>query len=262
MRRIPFIVTAVFILSLHAVPAWAASDEAQVRFVHAVPMVGTATIEVDGKPVGEVGFGESTELASVPAGKAPITLTAPGGVELSADAKLAAGKGYLGVALATGKSAELRLFPSQSATPGDARLRMIHAAPELGDADLSVGGKTVAEGAGYTDDTGYLKLAPGEYDWAVEDPASGKAVLAGTAPLAAGTAQTALVVGSEGEQTDVVLVEDDVAAPAGAPQTGFGGLDGPIGGPDWALVLLAALGAGLIGMRVSNARRQAPNRNG
>jgi hypothetical protein len=227
-----------------------------VRFVHAVPMVGTAQVTVAGESVGDAGFGEATDLSQVPAGKAPITVTAPGGVKLTADESLDAGKSYMVVAMAKGKSAELRLYTNRSATPGDAWLRMIHAAPELGEADITLGGKMVAKGAGYTADTGYQKLTPGTYEYAIEDPASGDAVLDGDVPLAAGTADTALVVGSGGEQARVVLVEDDVAAPGGGPHTGFGGLAGE-GGPNWLLAALAGLGAGLAGLRLLGGRGTA-----
>lgn len=258
MRRSSMIIPLVAsILLLFALPASASAKTADVRFVHAVPGVGKATLEAGGQPVGSAGFGEATDQVAVPAGQTAFQLSAPGGVELTGDEQLEAGKGYLLVAMATTNGAELRLFPEAAATSGDAWLRMIHAAPELGDADLSVGGKTIAKGAAFTDATDYIRLDPGDYKLAVQDPASGDAVLAENVPLAAGTANTALVVGSEGEATQVVLVEDDVTAPAGGPHTGFGGLADladSVGRPDWPLTLLAAIFAGLLGVGMAGAR--------
>ena len=69
-------------------------------------------------------------------------------------------------------------------------------------------------------------------------------------PLSAGTATTALIVGSRGEPTRIVTISDGTAAPEGAPATGFGGLaSGPGDQPPRLLVALlfgmvaASLGA-------------------
>lgn len=239
---------AVSTVLLSASPALAAFDDAQIRFVHAVPGVGVATLSDGDQTVGDADFGEASDLVAVPAGEAKLRLEAPDGVELSSDRKLAAGGSYTVVAMKTKDAAELRLFENRDAKPGVARLRMIHAAPELGDADLAIGGKTVARDASYTDETDYLQLDPGDYKLSVKSPMTGKPVLADELPLAAGTSDTALIVGSQGEQTRVVLVEDDVATPAGAPATGFGGLATAEDAADWPLALAAALGAGLTGL--------------
>lgn len=235
-----------------ASPALAAGDDARVRFVHAVPGVGKATLSVADQEVGSAGFGEAGDPADVPAGPAELALAAPGGVKLSSERDLAAGASYTVVALGTDDGAELRVFANREAKPGMARLRMIHAAPELGDGDFTVGDEVIARGAGYTDETGYLQLEPGSYELSVRSPDSGEAVVTDTVPLAAGTSDTALVLGSQGEQTRLLVVEDDVAAPAGAPETGLGGLARARGdGADWTLAIAAALAAGILGLAAS-----------
>ena len=232
-----------------AAPANAASGDSTVRFVHAVPGVGEATVSVNGTEIGTAGFGEATEQTTVPSGSASFEVIASDGVKLSADQDLAPGKSYLAVAMKTDKSAEIRFFEDREAKAEVARLRMIHAAPELGDANFVLDDKVVAKDASYTDATDYLQLQPGDYRVAVKNPKNDETVVSGSASLAAGTSDTALVVGSQGEAAKIVLVEDDVAAPGSAPETGLGGLariDGS--GPDLPLAGLAALVAGMLGL--------------
>ena len=256
---------AVFTVLTTAAPANAANGDSTVRFVHAVPGVGDATVSVDGREIGTVGFGEATEQTTVPSGTANFEVSAPDGVKLNADQDLAPGKSYLAVAMKTDKSAEIRFFEDREAKAEVARLRMIHAAPELGNANLVVDGKVIAKDASYTDTTDYLQLEPGDYRVTVSNPKTDETVVSGNASLAAGTSDTALVVGSQGEQAKIMLVQDDVAAPGSAPETGLGGLahvDGS--GPDLPLTGLAALVAGLLGLGAVRltARRGRPSQEG
>jgi len=64
--------------------------------------------------------------------------------------------------------------------------------------------------------------------------------------LNAGTTSSAVVVGSAGEKLQLVPVAD--ASTAGAPKTGFGGLGDDVQGPQWSVVLLGSLAAGVLGM--------------
>jgi hypothetical protein len=234
--------TALLILVLPGT----ALGSAQIRFLHAVPGVGEATLTADGQPVGSAAFGRVSAAAAVDAGPATFVLEAPGGVTLTKRAKLAEGASYTVVGLASGNSAELDVYRNGAADPGRARLRMIHAAPELGDANLALNGKVVAERAGYTEATQYWTLPPGREKLTVLDPSSEEMALGmRSISLAAGTATSAYVVGSSGERVKVVLVDDTTTAPAAAPATGLGGLalrDG--GGPNWALAAAAALAVG------------------
>ena len=257
---------AVFTLLMIAAPASASSGDSTVRFVHAVPGVGDATVSVNGTVIGTAGFGEASEQATVPSGTDSFEVSAPGGVKVTAEQDLAPGRSYLAVAMKTDKSAEIRFFQDRDAKAGVARLRMIHAAPELGGANLMLDDKVVAKDASYTDATDYLQLDPGDYRVTVANPKNDETVVAGTASLAAGTSDTALVVGSQGEVAKVMLVEDDVAAPGTAPETGLGGLARAGGsGPDLPLAGLAALTAGLLGLgafRLTSRRSGHPSHEG
>ena len=251
---------AVSIVLLTAIPVGADSEDSSVRFVHAVPGVGEATLAVGGKEIGAAGFGEATDRAAVPAGPATLELSAPEGVKLTAGQDLKAGRSYLVVALTTDDGGELRIFRDRGAKANLARLRIIHAAPELGEADFTIDGEVIAKDAAYTDATDYIELQPGEYQVNVESPKTGESVLADTVPLASGTSDTALLVGSQGEQARIVVIEDDVAAPRGAPETGLGGLAPRDDGPNWTLAIVAAFAAGGIGVLIARRRAAGPAR--
>lgn len=247
MRSLAVISVAVSTLFAAAAPALAAPGEAEVHFAHAVPGVGNAELEVNGKAIGKAGFGEASDSVSVPAGRAKLVLSAPGGITVKGAEDLAAGESYTLVAMAEGDGAVLRSFRDGPAKPGVARVRMIHSAPELGEPNLVLNGKTLVRRMGYAEATSYWTLKPGDYELVVQTPETGDEVLAEEVSLPAGSSQTALVVGSAGEESDIVLAQDDVAAPRGAPAAGFGGLAGGAG-PDWLAALVAALAAGALGL--------------
>jgi hypothetical protein len=248
LRTRAIAISVLLVAMLLATGSAAANQTAAVRFLHAVPGVGTASLSASGVKVGSAGFGDKTGFATVPAGSTPLVLHGPNGLVLKGSGNFGAGHAYTIIALAKGKSAELRSFADGTARAGVARVRMIQAAPELGMPNFVVGGKLIAKKAPYGADTGYTDLQPGSYKVMVENPANGKTVIpTATVPVAAGSATTAVLVGSRGEQARWVLVDDATAAPSAAPQTGLGGLSTSGGGAPWLLALLAALGAGALG---------------
>ena len=125
-------------------------------------------------------------------------------------------------------------------------MRAIHAAGELGEGDVQLDGQTLASALPPGEASEYLTVDPGSYNMSVTRPDGGGSPLAESqVSLAAGTSSTAIVVGSGGQPVEIVVAEDDVAAPSQGPATGLGGLDDD--GPPWAAVLLAALCAGALG---------------
>jgi uncharacterized protein DUF4397 len=233
-------------LMLMSGSAAAAAGQAQVRFVHAVPGVGTAQLSVGGMSVGNAGFGESTDFAFVPSGEQQAALDVPGVGTIKSDVHLSDGGAYTIVALAHGKSATLKLFSDSGPTAGKAKLRLIHASSELGMPDAKLNGKTVGHMLEFGEATPYWTVAPGTYQLEIQDPKSGDDVLDPQhVALSAGTSWTGVIVGGGGEKARVLLLSDLVSAPTAAPASGFGGLTG--GGPPWGLALLAALVAGSIG---------------
>lgn len=249
LRILGALVAASILAMVPVAVAGAAQDGARVRFLHAVPGLGAATLKAGDVTVGDADFGEVTGFASVPSGSGDLTLAAPDGLTLKGSGDFAAGSSYTVIALAKGKSATLKVYADGVAKAKVARLRMIHASPELGEPDVTLGEKTVAKAAVYTSATKYWTVSPGNYPLSVSDPKSGKEVIASDPiPLAAGTASTAVLIGSAGEPERVVLLADDSVVPLAAPQAGLGGLARTDEtGPPWLLAILAALAAGALG---------------
>src|SRR5687767_5652750 len=126
------------------VSAGSALAAASVRFVHAVPGVGPATLSasVDGEGVSgsPVSFGSAAARLEVDGGSANFTVApADGGDALAkATEEIEDDGSYTVVVLAEqeGEGAQLRVYPDEEPEAGQARLRAIHAAPELGTPDL------------------------------------------------------------------------------------------------------------------------------
>jgi hypothetical protein len=177
-------------------------------------------------------------------------------VALKRTVRLADDATYTIVGLAQGRAAVIHLYRDGGAKPGRARLRLVHAAPELGDADLALNGKVVAGNVTYRAATRYWTMPPGNEELAVQRPGSAEMALGkASLPLGAGTASTAYVVGSKGERVRVVLVDDATTAPSAAPQTGLGGLaDRNTPFWSWGTVIAAALVAALVAVAL---RRRA-----
>jgi hypothetical protein len=214
--------------------ASAANASASVRFVHAVPGAASATLNVSvdgsGQSTAPVAFGEVSRAIELEAGDARLTVApASGGDALTeTEETLDDGASYTVVALPKrdGDAAELRVFADGKADTGKALLRTIHAAPELGKPDVRAGDRTVAEGLTYADATDYVDVPPGTTELSVSR-AGGKGGPLATkqdVPLTAGSATTAVVVGSGGEEMRILALSDGTAAPTGAPETGLGGL--------------------------------------
>jgi hypothetical protein len=140
-----------------------------------------------------------------------------------------------------------------SPAPKQARVRIVHAAPELGMPDIRLGQKTIAQGVKFRSATGYLTVDPGTYPLAVTKPNGGSSVFSSRVSLAAGTATTVVVAGSAGNPERLIVANDGTVTPNGAPHTGFGGL-ATAGTASWLYALLAALVAGSLGGAAQLAR--------
>jgi hypothetical protein len=256
------IVGCALTLTLAATPAAEARGTANLRFVQA--RAGAAArlwvVEQGSKiPVGgSTPFGQVTNYASVAAGPAKLMLTTGAGSaeKASLSQPVAAGKFYTVVALAKGSSGyQLSVYTDGSAKPGRAKIRVIHAAPELGSPDLALGHRTIAQGVHFRAATPYLTVAPGAYKLAVMKPGGKQVVFSQRITVSAGSSETAIIAGSAGEPERVILASDTTVAPAGAPKTGFGGL--AKGGGTWLLAAIAAALAGALGgaVQLRRARR-------
>lgn len=226
----------------------------KIRLLNAAPGVGTGELSADGDTVGEAGFAKSTGFTKVEPGPVELKVEAPGGVVLEGSETLEPGAAYTVTAgTAKGQASELSVFPDGTSQPGVARLRVILAAPELGRPNVQVGRRVIARKARYKRATRYWTFAPGRYRISIEDPETGRPVVAPRkVGLAAGTTSTAVVLGSRGERARVVLIDDATAAPAGAPGAGLGGL-APQSADTWLPLLLLAFGIAMLGTGAARA---------
>jgi hypothetical protein len=255
---------ALCVAMVSAAPAQADS-QATIRLMHAVPGAGAAQLVVASSgrraPAGSpVRFAHAGQAEAVPSGAAKLQVVPDGERDpvASASQRLEPGARYTAVAMLGRKGPILRVLRDGDAAPGRARVRMVHAAPELGSPDVRLDGRLVAKAARFEQVTTYLSLPPGSYDLSARRPGgSGDALLSQSGiPLVAGTAGTAYVVGSRGERTRAVLVADNVIAPAAPPDTGLGGLSR---GAESRLlaILLAGLGGSVLALA---ARRRVVTR--
>jgi hypothetical protein len=252
------------LLMLVAGPAASAQASAKLRLVNAragaEPVRLEVTIGSTRTPAGgQASFGKATPYASVPAGSAQLTLTGGTGSAASAmtTEQLVDGDRYTAVALAKGdKGFSLRVYRDGHARPRGARLRVLHAAPELGAPNIMLGKRTIAEDVRFPSATPYLSVSPGSYSLAVVRPGGSQPIFEKTVSLSAGVATTAILAGSGGARERLIVLTDDTVTPTGAPETGLGGLAGH-GSPPWLIAALAALLAGTLGAaaQLSLARR-------
>lgn len=247
------------VVAVPASPSWAS---AEIRFVQAIPGTGSAELSAGGGTSigGNVGFGHVSSYVGVPAGSHELSLSSGSKKLTTTKVDLSDGQRYTVVAMAQGKGAQLRPFTDGKPSDGKARLRLIHAAPELGSPDVRLDGQTVAEKVRYTQATPYLTVRPGSYTIEVMKPGSGggKPIVEkhGVA-LAAGTSSTSFLIGTRGEPTQVAVATDRSVAPSRAPKTGLAPLASS--GRPWATIGLIALLAGLLGgaVQLLIARRRA-----
>lgn len=244
------------LLSVAAADAAAAT---QVRFLHAVPGGPEAQLALRSDRVPPVelekaGFGNATEYGRVPAGAIDLTLSDGGDRLARSSEQLADASRYTVVAVPQDGGVRLRVYRDGDAAAGRARWRMVHAASELGRTRVTIDGRAIGT-IDRGEATDYDPVDPGTHSVALRRPSGGEPLVDRPgAELVAGTAQTVYAIGSGGEPTRMVVLEDDVATPSAAPDTGFGGLASQDGGAPWLAALAAALLAGTLG-GVAHLRR-------
>jgi nucleoid-associated protein YgaU len=198
--------------------------KAVIRFVHAVPGAGKATVEVDsagrGQSLGSIGFGQVTRFASLRSGSFRWSLKSAGKVLASGTSTV--GNGTYDIVILdkpSGSGVELGVFRDAGAGAKTTLLRVIHAAPELGSPMVMLDGHTLANRLRYVHATPYFSITAGAHSvsamkpWLMK-PGDPTLVDVKGVRFTPGVAYTAIVVGSRGQRVRLVTVTD-----RGAPLT-------------------------------------------
>jgi nucleoid-associated protein YgaU len=199
------------------VPAQA-FGRALIRFVHAVPGVGTATVDVNAghgtTAIGSIGFGQVTAWRSIRSGSFRWALIGAGKTLVKGHATVGMGA-YDIVVLDKVSGVALGIYKAEGGKPGTSLMRVIHAAPELGSPELTLDSKPAVNSLSFTQATPYLSVKPGMHSLGAMKPGNNTPLVSGgRVHLRPGVAYSAIVIGSRGQRVRVVDVID-----RGAPLT-------------------------------------------
>ena len=226
-RWVPVLIASILMLLVG--PAASAWGDAKVRFVQTIPGCRAARAARDrGRDRPEdrapVGFGEDRQLRGRARRQGRVRAAEPAG---AARRDAASGSRTAPTTRSSPCSDRAPDRCSRTTAPRAAgrSLRVVQAAPELGQVDVRLGDEAVAEGVGFGDVAAYTAVAPGAYALQVTSPKDGSTIASrGAVTLTAGTSSTAFVIGTGGEPVETIVAADRAAAPRGAPATGLGGL--------------------------------------
>jgi hypothetical protein len=193
--------------------------QAMVRFVHAVPGAGAASVEVSTgsgtASFGPIAFAQTSAWHSLRSGKFLWRLLGSNGKALAKGSATVGDGAYTAVLLAQTNGVVLGIYRDRRGEPGKSLIRVIHAAPELGSPSLKLDSQVVVQRLDFTKATPYLSVNPGTHSLAaMRTGDSAPIVSVKGVRLVSDVAYTAIVVGSRGQQVRVVTVTD-----RGAPLT-------------------------------------------
>ena len=214
---------ALALVAVVILPAQALG-KALVRFIHAVPGAGTATIKVNtgqgNQNLGSIGFAQVSPWRSIRSGSFRWSLT--GGGKVLASGTSTVGDGVYDIVVLdkpSGIGVQLGVYKAQGGRAGTSLVRVIHAAPELGTPMFHVGSHVADRMLAYQGATPYVSVAPGVDSVRAMKPSlmkPGDPTLVNVhgVHFAPGVAYSAIVVGSRGQMVRLVTVVD-----RGAPLT-------------------------------------------
>ena len=220
-------------------PAAQAAPSRQARFLHAVPMAAPAVLIVHGHPPRlPSSYGKPSPYHACHPGPAKVELKVEGQAKPAATAELEIGRGPLH---GHSRARRARAWVSAS-TRTEMRCRARPACgPSMPPPSSTMprcawtgsrsrrSRRTRPPATRRCRPAGTTCRSPGRAG------PGGALASASDVPLVAGSASTAIVVGSGGEPTQVLMVSDQTAGPSVAPATGFIGDRGE--GGSWLLVL-------------------------
>jgi len=210
-------------------------SDACLRLVHAAPDAPPVDLYLNETPLAEnLAYGTATEYVAVPSGEergVRVTATGTPLEEAVIDTALAFEPGQAYEVLVTGGGDDLELTITgtdlRPLAAGQARLRLIHAAPDADPVDLGVEGseENLFEGVDFREATDYVVLDAGDYALEVRPGGEDMTVaLQSEATLEEGVTYDLVLLGRPEDQTltllallaEVAIQTGDVATPEAA----------------------------------------------
>jgi hypothetical protein len=193
---------------------WPAQSFARalVRFVHGVPGVGRATVNVDdgtgSQDVGTIGFAQSTAWRGIRSGRFRWKLEG-GGKQLASGTATVGDGAYDIVVLERQMKVWLGIYKAKGGKSGTSLVRVIHGAPELGAPELMIDGKQAVKKLAYLQATPYVSLPAGAHTLGAMRPGDSTPLVSGAhLSVTPGKAYSAIVLGTRGQRVRVVSLVD------------------------------------------------------
>ncbi|HEU4896304.1 MAG TPA: DUF4397 domain-containing protein [Actinomycetota bacterium] len=247
------------------VAAGAQGSAALVRVAHFSPDAPAVDVYVnDDRVLSGVEYKAISKYLELPAGSYALAVR-PAGAAASSDpvieatAEVQAGKAYTVAAVGALADIEAQIFGDDLSAPGagKAKVRVIHAAPEVPAVDVAVaGGPTLFEGAEFPSATDYAEVDAGTYPVQVKAAGGEDVLLEASLAVKAGTIYSVAAVGGAGKDVELLPVVDATGtgqAPHGGIATGAGGTAPGVATGGLTLVLaggavlaMAGLGASVL----------------
>ncbi|HEX6342655.1 DUF4397 domain-containing protein [Umezawaea sp.] len=207
-----------------------------------IPTAGTA-VRTTG-----VDYGDLLDYRRVEPGNYTVEwrpLGSDPGVKATASTVVNAGQGraYTVAGLGNADRLALKVLDDDITLPGSgqARIRMINAAPRAMSADLVDGGTAIVKQAVYAEPTLYASIAP--ETTALQVVPRGAEPVTLTAAIEPGGVYTVVVLELDGEVTATIRADAKASevVPGGGQETGWGGMADGEGSTDWPVVPFAAV---------------------
>lgn len=231
-RKLFTALTTALLFALLIVPAaFAQSDTAKVRVIHASPDAPAVDVFVNGNAVlTNVGFFAASPYLDLPAGTYRVqvapTGAGAGSAVIDANVTIEAGRAYTIAAVGPVASIQPQVIVDNLSAPaaGQAKVRVYHFSPDAPAVDVKLAnGTTLISNLAFPNASDYLEVPAGTYDLQVT-PAGGSAVvinLPGTT-VDAGQIYSVFATNFVANITPQLAVTAPVttAAPAALPTTG------------------------------------------
>jgi hypothetical protein len=186
MRRIILALSALLVLALLApMPTMAQAAQSWIRVMHDSPNAPNVDVFVDGAPVFEnVAYSTTSNYKVLASGQHRVQIVPAGKsiddsvIDFNVD--LTRGKPYTVLALGEVTNIKGQLLADTSKAPptGHARVRIIHAAPDIGTVDIYPSGSTVPVLTDqYFGSADYINIPAGTYTFDATQSGSSKIVL-------------------------------------------------------------------------------------